>query len=435
MDFIDNLIYTTHSNTGHSTTVRQPLKSNGLGNIYGSENPQPKATSYQYEYDDRRKFVEMEDPTLIEQAFEKHWYDIMDKLPAPEDPITSPWPPAAITAARAHYVNKTDPNKPFFVTDLSEPLYHMIYAYLIENTRIPQIFERLVTMYQQGEELGITSENYAGVFRWINNTEYLFFRQSGTRNHRNVTSILRPDSEANRRNGYYRMFGMDLPFGDKDGKSASYPYVKAKAANSTFIVLFEQFLSEIWHAYINADNKSGVNTADLTNTKDLIKKIKELFEARRGSATNYAFKNLSREEYSSCFMMSWFHLAISDDKFPLLDFLGCKGSSEGDRLTKIGKRVGIPAHSKCQALVDLAVPLANLLKLMEDSTDALYDDLDAIIASKATKSGQEFEYLNQLIMIINNWEKATGHKIKNRESNINGTVKIAQIARGTLVTN
>ena len=39
---------------------------------------------------------------------------------------------------------------------------------------------------------------------------------------------------------------------------------------------------------------------------------------------------------------------------------------------------------------------------------------------------QEINILNNLLLIINNWEKATGHKIKNPEANIRGTVKIEQ---------
>lgn len=436
MDLIDNLIYTANTQTGFSTT-RTALKSLGLGSAYQSENPQLGANKFGYDYVDRQKFVEMEDPTIIEQAFEKHWYDIMDNLGPAVNPVPKPFPNPLPSKDYAHYLNSNPANtngQAFFVTDLSEQLYHIIYAYLIENTRIHQIFEQLIVMYQRGEELGITND-YKGAFRWINSTEYLFFRQSGVRNHRNVTSTLRPDSEGNRRNAYHRLLGMDLAFGDRENKSPTYPYFKPKTSNGDFIVLFEQFLSEVWHAYINADNKAGVNTTDLTNIKDLVKKIQELFKARRGSADNYAFRNLSREEYSACFMLNWFHFAITDDKFELLQFLGCTGASQGDRLTKIGKRVGIPAHSKCQALLDLAIPTANILKLIEDPADELHSNLDAIISSKSSKIGTAYTLLNDIILVINNWEKATGHKIKNRESNINGTVKIAQIARGTLVTN
>jgi hypothetical protein len=38
--------------------------------------------------------------------------------------------------------------------------------------------------------------------------------------------------------------------------------------------------------------------------------------------------------------------------------------------------------------------------------------------------------LIDMLTIINNWEKATGHRIKNPETNIRGTVKIHQNGSG-----
>jgi hypothetical protein len=34
--------------------------------------------------------------------------------------------------------------------------------------------------------------------------------------------------------------------------------------------------------------------------------------------------------------------------------------------------------------------------------------------------------MNDFLTVINNWEKATGHRIKNPEANIRGTVSIQQ---------
>jgi hypothetical protein len=39
-------------------------------------------------------------------------------------------------------------------------------------------------------------------------------------------------------------------------------------------------------------------------------------------------------------------------------------------------------------------------------------------------SAQEINILNNMLLIINNWEKATGHRIKNPESSITGTVRV-----------
>jgi hypothetical protein len=34
--------------------------------------------------------------------------------------------------------------------------------------------------------------------------------------------------------------------------------------------------------------------------------------------------------------------------------------------------------------------------------------------------------------VINNWEKATGHKIKNPEANVTGTVKVQPTSNGAV---
>ena len=50
---------------------------------------------------------------------------------------------------------------------------HLIYAYMIENTRIYEIFRRVVHEFVHGERLGTAS---AETQHWLRNTEELFFR-------------------------------------------------------------------------------------------------------------------------------------------------------------------------------------------------------------------------------------------------------------------
>src|SRR4029078_2963787 len=101
----------------------------------------------------------------------------------------------------------------------------------IENTRILQIFERVIDKYLHDEELGI-ADNF-NTFNWIQNSERLFFK-SDIPKQTNLRSILRPNSDNSRRNAYFRMFGMDLAFGDIDHQSTSKPYLKARASNQQF---------------------------------------------------------------------------------------------------------------------------------------------------------------------------------------------------------
>ena len=424
MDVIDNLIYTAYNSTGTPFT-RAKLISDLIAPA--SSPAFLLANDVSFSETERDNFVHIQDPVFIEQSFEKHWYDIMDKPAAPAFPLPNPVPANSVF----HYFNGLNPA--IVVTRLDEyPIYQMIYAYLIENTRAAQIFERLISMYQNGEELGIAN-THEKAFRWIMNTEYLFFKNSNTKQFRNVTSILRPNHEANRRNAYYRMFGLDLAFGDSlNTSTTAYNFSKAKASNITFILLFEQFLTEIWQAYVNARNTSGANSTDFENIVDLGRKIRELIKSRRGNSANYTTQNLSREEYNACFMMTWYHFILSFDN-DLINFLGCQGANEGDRLSKIGIKVGLPAHSKCQSLFDMAGAAAYILKLIEDdSVTGTFNDATALFTIFSTLSSNPSltpQLIYDLVLVINNWEKATGHRIKNPESNIRGTVTVAQPQR------
>jgi len=47
----------------------------------------------------------------------------------------------------------------------------------------------------------------------------------------------------------------------------------------------------------------------------------------------------------------------------------------------------------------------------------------------------ERQALTDLLLIINNWEKATGHRIKNPEARVNGTLKIEQKTSRPVLSN
>ncbi len=100
---------------------------------------------------------------------------------------------------------------------------HLIYAYLIENTRIYEIFRRVLYEFLHGEQLGVP---LPGSEHWLRNTEELFYKNPAPFLITAVASQVRDDLRGTRRAAYYRMFGMDLNHGTDDKKE--YPYVKAK---------------------------------------------------------------------------------------------------------------------------------------------------------------------------------------------------------------
>ncbi len=410
MDIINNLVF---------TSLNQVNGFNGLNPTYSLfpqvllSNPDPinQGGFYAYDINVIEAFTSLDEPSLIDQAIQKHWADMVYGRNYADQTNT------IVTAFR--------------INNELVPPYHLIYAYLVENTRVVQIMEKLLVLYQHDEKLqkATTADNRLA-FQWIMNTEHLFFKYLSGFSFWNINSKIQSDAEAARRNAYFRLFGMDLAFGHMQS-NAVVDYYKAEFNNQGFIVLFERFLSEIWQAYANAKNAVGPNSTDLYSICDTAQKMQEMLMSRRTteiSFENYRYFNLSRMEYASVMMMSWFYQVISYDS-PLVQFMRCNGNTPGERLTNIGKKVGISAHSKAEGLLDIAPPMNTLLRRIElgDYNPDKEAQVSTIITSQANAlpaNNPDRMALADLLAIINNWEKATGHRIKNPEAIINGQVQI-----------
>src|SRR5207244_2902717 len=96
---------------------------------------------------------------------------------------------------------------------------HLIYAYLIENTRVVDIARRILHGAIHDETFGPLSEDS---HRWLRTSEDFFFRDGTSSLIQSITSWVRPDHGATRRNAYYRMFGMDLNHGRAEGGAYDY---------------------------------------------------------------------------------------------------------------------------------------------------------------------------------------------------------------------
>ena len=171
---------------------------------------------------------------------------------------------------------------------------------MIENTRLYEIFRRVLHEYRHGEKLGTPID--ADTQHWLRATEELFYSDPAPFFITNVSSHIRSDLRASRRNAYQRMFGMDLNHGTDAGQP--YSYVKAEAANSEFVNTFEEFLREVWVGITNVKNTSGANPTDNSKISELAEKLHDMLQSRRQSG------NLAREEFAFVSMMSWFHLTL-----------------------------------------------------------------------------------------------------------------------------
>jgi hypothetical protein len=274
---------------------------------------------------------------------------------------------------------------------------HLIYAYLIENTCIYDIFRRVIYEYRHGERLGVP---LASTQHWLRNTEELFFRDSAPFSIYSASSYIRPDQGASRRNAYYRMFGMDLNHGTSDNKP--YPYEKPDVANREFVSTFEEFLKEVWVAIANSSNKSGMKQTDDATISLLARRLHDMLRTRRING------NLSQEEFWFVSMMSWFHLSLEFDS-PIVVSLRAEGSNEEERLKKIANQVKVPVHAKAYNFFRLADPLSTLLTQIELGT---YNDPSTVSALYDAETPNPVE--KDMRLIINYWSLATDRNMKEK---------------------
>jgi hypothetical protein len=275
--------------------------------------------------------------------------------------------------------------------------HHLVYAYLTENTRIFDIFRRVVSAYVHGERLPHATHP---TLRWIRTTEDLFFSNPRSLSVRSVTSGLRPDDGSVRRNLYWRMLSMDLNHGTEDGRP--YTYDRPDASNKDFVVLWETLLTEVWKGFTSAAPAfAGVDETDNAAIATLVRRIQEMSLARRLNGL------LSREEFDAVACLSWFRLVISMDTEVVVN-LSAQAAGEADRLKQIGTMVGVPAHSRTDAYLQLAQPMSLVLRAIENGTvtalgiGGLYDP-----AVPGNLSAPMLE-------IITNWSIATGRNMKDQ---------------------
>jgi hypothetical protein len=269
---------------------------------------------------------------------------------------------------------------------------------MIENTRIYEIFRRVLHEFSFGEKFGTPSLETQ---LWLRSTEELFYRDPFPFSISNVSSHIRPDLRSTRRNAYQRMFGMELNHGTDE--NAPYPYPKAEVANNEFVTTLEELLREVWVGITNRDNSSGTKATDDSKIEELAKKLHDMLTSRRQNGM------LAREEFFFVAMMSWFHLTVdSDPDLPVIVDLRANGVSAEQRLFKIAQMVGLPAHGLSRSYFEIAQPLSELLIGIESGT--LHQGGAARAFYDPTPPNEKLPGI--MNKIITHWSIITGHDIK-----------------------
>jgi hypothetical protein len=275
---------------------------------------------------------------------------------------------------------------------------HLIYAYMIENTRVYDIFRRVISELVHGEKLGLAKENTQ---RWLRSTEELWYRDPSPFFLPVVNSYIRSDLAATRRNKYHAMFGMDLNHGTESG--TAYPFTKSETANLGFVSTFEEFLREVWVGMVNVANTSGAVPTDNAKIANLATKLHDMLMSRR------VFGNMSREEFVFVSMMSWFDLTLSDQplggNLPIVTDLRAEAASPEERLFKIAQRVGLPAHGLSKSYFQIAQPISRILIVLETGQ---MNEVAAVPALYTPGSPVEAD----LRIVITDWSIISGREMK-----------------------
>jgi hypothetical protein len=282
---------------------------------------------------------------------------------------------------------------------------HLIYAYIIEQTRVYEIFERVLFEFLHGEVLEVASGPGQ---QWLRATEDLLYRDEPSFQIYALTSWIRPDIRATRRNAYWRMFGLDLDHGK--GSDAEYPYEKAQAANLAFVATFEEFGREVWRGIENVVNTSGANPTDDAAIANLARELYDMLRVRRRAG------NLSREEFVFVSMMSWLHLTVLFNSSIVVD-LRCEATSPEQRLEKIAARVNMPAHPKSESYFMLAEPMARILVAVEMGLFNSPANAAALYSAGPLR--------DDMMTVITHWSIATGRDLKARNVSVSPSGMLA----------
>jgi hypothetical protein len=169
-------------------------------------------------------------------------------------------------------------------------------------------------------------------------------------------------------------------------------------ANTRFHEVFVQLLQQVWLGIENFTNTSGANPTDPAYIAQLCQILRDMLDMRRRNGL------LAREEFVHVTTMSWFHLTIESDT-PLVRDLKAEGTDPADRLTKIGRRVGVTPPPHAREYFDLAEPVSTLLRFIE-------------LGAFDTPAGAEVLFApgtsirTDMNNVIDLWQSATGDPIK-----------------------
>ena len=276
---------------------------------------------------------------------------------------------------------------------------HLIYAYMIENTRA---YEVLATGARGVHGTASVSDTPAteAAASGSATTEELFYKDASP----SRPSPGQPDPAGRRGHPSQRLLP-DVRDGPQPragrGAAQPYSYVKPSVANREFVGTFEEFLRDVWRAIENANNTSGANPTDFAAIADQATRLQNMLTSRRGGAATRP--NLSREEFLAICLASWLELTLAFDS-PIVVELNSTGPSAGERLRHVGDRVGLPAHGRSHNYFIIARRVSRLLIAIEQG---IFNTLPG--AQTLAAPGPTQQLMSE---IVHHWQLISGRDIK-----------------------
>jgi len=278
--------------------------------------------------------------------------------------------------------------------------HHLIYSYMIQNTRIVEVFRRVVQSFNNGEKLGLLTPASQ---RWLWTTEELFFRTPPSYSIGTIQSLVRQDFMPTLDNAYHRLLGFTP---NMSGDAQRPAFAVAEHSNTDLVSALDELLHEIWQGRANFANQAGARPTDDAKIADLCERIRDMMRSRRDQGT------LSREEFVAASTMSWFHAVVADPPHPIVDDLRAQANSPEERLFKIAQRVGYSAHGLSKSYFEVAEPLSRLLISIEQGT---FNDVNAVPALYTpTTTGPANLLARDTDIIKTHWSIIRGRDVKAR---------------------
>ncbi len=247
--------------------------------------------------------------------------------------------------------------------------------------------------------------------RWLRTTEELFFRDPPLYSIQGIVSEMRPDQRVNRRNAYWRMFGLEPPHPIPSRWSR--PGLPAEAwkqdtgggVNSGFREKWTELLRQVWLGIENANNGIGPNATDREYVAFLATALRDMLAMRRRGAM------LAREEFTYVSYLSYFHTTLETDT-PIVIDLDARGPGPAERLEKIAAKVGMTPAARSRELFELAELMSGLLRAIELNLFSTGQQAELLYLNLGTNQA----LLRDMNRIIDLWQSATGDRVKDRAS-------------------